>query len=69
MRNTKPWYKSKTILGSVTTGIIALGAVYHIPLADLSGEIFKGLLGLGAFASVAYTIYGRFKAIQTLTRK
>ena len=57
----KPWYKSKTIWGSIVA-ILALiaGAFGYSVGPEAQAEIVTGIVGL---IGAAFAIYGRIKAV------
>jgi len=66
--DAKPWYQSATILGSLTTGIVALLGIFKINLIDSQPEITNALLALGTLIGTAITIAGRIRAKTTITK-
>lgn len=57
----KPWYKSKTIWGSIVAVLALVAGIFGYQIGpDAQAEIVTGLVGVvgGAFA-----IYGRIKAV------
>lgn len=61
--NEKPWFLSKTIIGSVITGVVALAGIFGLELNDLSEQITTAVF---AVIGVIFTIYGRITAKKKL---
>jgi Ca2+/H+ antiporter len=68
MNDSKPWYRSQTILAVIATLIVqGVGMLLKVDATDLKPEIVDGLVGLGTLVGAALAIQGRVKARATIT--
>ena len=70
--DTKPWYKSKAIIGSVVTTACLILMVFKVGVSPAEQEqvtdrIVQVVEAAGAFIGVALAIWGRIKAESKLT--
>lgn len=64
--STKPWWQSRTILGAIVSGGVAIAAIFNVEIADLSESFLDGLMGIGVLVGTSLTVYGRFTAEKEL---
>jgi hypothetical protein len=68
MNDSKPWYRSQTILAVIATIIVqGVGMLLKVDATDLKPEIVDGLVGLGTLVGAAVAIQGRIKAKTSIT--
>lgn len=64
----KPWYKSKTIWGSIVAFGATVAGVFGLEIgADEQKQIVEALAALGGVAGLVLTIVGRVKAKGAVT--
>lgn len=67
MKNSKPWYQSKTIIASLISVATALAGLGGVPLGPLDGSALAESLveGIAAISGIV-AILGRFSARQRI---
>ena len=67
MNNSKPWYTSKTIWGSLIAMFAGVGSAFGLDIdAGLQAGLVDGILKVIAAAGSLLAIYGRFSASRSI---
>lgn len=71
MDQSKPWYTSTTIWGSIIAVVSPLiGLLFHLNLTSAdSAALADALAGIGAGAGGLVAVYGRLSATTTIGKK
>jgi hypothetical protein len=68
--DTKPWYTSTTIWGSIIAITAPLiGAIFHVNISTESAAIADALAGIGGAIGGLIAVYGRVKATTSIGAK
>ena len=67
MKNSKPWYASKTIWGSLIAMLAGISSAFGFEIdIPTQSELVDGALKVAAAAGSLLAIYGRFSATQPI---
>jgi hypothetical protein len=68
MNDSKPWYRSQTILAAIAAIVVqAVGVFFKVDVTDVKPELVDGLVGLGTLIAAGIAIHGRVTARATIT--